>query len=211
MSLLTQPDSSPPIPLSLCPAAGAYVQWRARAIGEESSAAEAKLEKAGPYEGMTVRRAMATVLRVLKDVLGDDFCVDRLEMVCVDNLREDDDEEQLDKTIEGPGRKHRRDISRSDGQEQGSPTMSSQDSHGSSSSSSISSSSSRIGGSSGNGSGGTGASDREISSNGKVAATNGSPGAIPPMPRHFGLFRRVSKSEMEKLLVDEPAATQVSA
>ncbi|CAN0494365.1 unnamed protein product, partial [Laminaria digitata] len=65
---------------------GAYVQWRARAIGEKSSAAEAKLEKAGPYEGMTVQRAMATVLRVLEDVLGDDFCIDRLEMVCVDNV-----------------------------------------------------------------------------------------------------------------------------
>lgn len=34
--------------------------------------------------GMTLRRAMSVVLRVLRDTLGDDFSTDRLEMVCVD-------------------------------------------------------------------------------------------------------------------------------
>lgn len=63
---------------------GAYVQWRARAIGEKGSTAEAKLEKVGPFDGMTVRRAMSVVLAVLKEVLEDDFSTDRLEMVCVD-------------------------------------------------------------------------------------------------------------------------------
>lgn len=65
-------------------ATGAYVQWRARAIGEKGTAAEAKLEKAGPFEGMTVRRAMAVVLGVLQETLEDDFSIDRLEMACVD-------------------------------------------------------------------------------------------------------------------------------
>lgn len=68
----------------ISPAVGAFVQWRAKAIGEKAAAAESKLEKAGPYEGMTVRRVMAIVLRVLKDVFEEDFCTDRLEMVCVD-------------------------------------------------------------------------------------------------------------------------------
>lgn len=143
---------------------------------------------------------MATVLRVLKDVLGDDFCIDRLEMVCcVDNMAgEDDHEEELDETIQDEGRKHRRYISRSaDGEARGPPAMSSQES----------SSSSRRIQSSSDDSGGTGASGRESSGSGKGAAKDGSPRASPPMPRHFGLFRRVSKSEMEKLLAEEPAAT----
>lgn len=63
------------------------MQWRARAVGEKSAAAEAKLDRAGPFEGMTVRRAMAVVLGVLKETLGDDFSVDRLEMACVDLRR----------------------------------------------------------------------------------------------------------------------------
>ncbi|CAN0555485.1 unnamed protein product [Ectocarpus sp. 12 AP-2014] len=64
---------------------GAYVRWRARAIGDKGAAAEAKLEGFGPFEGMSVRRAMAAVLGVLREVLGDDeFSTDRLEMVCVD-------------------------------------------------------------------------------------------------------------------------------
>ncbi|CAM9576455.1 unnamed protein product, partial [Ectocarpus sp. 13 AM-2016] len=64
---------------------GAYVRWRARAIGDKGAAAEAKLEVFGPFEGMSVRRAMAAVLGVLREVLGDDeFSTDRLEMVCVD-------------------------------------------------------------------------------------------------------------------------------
>ncbi|CAB1097029.1 unnamed protein product [Ectocarpus sp. CCAP 1310/34] len=66
---------------------GAYVQWRARAIGDKGAAAEAKLEGVGPFEGMSVRRAMAAVLGVLREVLGDDeFSTDRLEMVCVDMM-----------------------------------------------------------------------------------------------------------------------------
>ncbi|CAN0342914.1 unnamed protein product [Ectocarpus fasciculatus] len=66
---------------------GAYVQWRARAIGDKGAAAEAKLEGVGPFEEMSVRRAMAAVLEVLREVLGDDeFSTDRLEMVCVDMM-----------------------------------------------------------------------------------------------------------------------------
>lgn len=60
------------------------MQWRAKAIGEKSAAAEAKLEDAGPYEKMTLRTAMSTVLRVLEGVLGNDFSVESVEMVCVD-------------------------------------------------------------------------------------------------------------------------------
>lgn len=60
------------------------MQWRAKAIGEKATIADAKLEEAGPYVKMTVRRAMSTVLRVLKDVLGDDFSIDGVEMVCMD-------------------------------------------------------------------------------------------------------------------------------
>lgn len=200
--MLTRPDVS----LPMCRAAGAYVQWRARAIGEKSSAAEAKLEKAGPYEGMTVRRAMATVLRVLKDVLGDDFCIDRLEMVCVDIVCEDEDE-ALDETIQAEGGKHRWDMSRSadDVEARSPPTTSSQDS--------TSSSRRNIYSSSGN-SHRAGASDRESGgrgAGGPSRAKNGSPGA-PSVPLQYGLFRRVSKSEMEKLLVEEePATTQLPA
>lgn len=63
------------------------MQWRARAIGDKGAAAEAKLEGVGPFEGMSVRRAMAAVLGVLREVLGDDeFSTDRLEMVCVDMM-----------------------------------------------------------------------------------------------------------------------------
>lgn len=58
------------------------MQWRAKAIGVHSAAAEAHLEDAGPYEKMTLRKAMSTVLKVLEDVLGDDFSVDSVEMVC---------------------------------------------------------------------------------------------------------------------------------
>ncbi|CAM9171969.1 unnamed protein product [Ectocarpus sp. 6 AP-2014] len=66
---------------------GAYVQWRARAIGDKGAAAEAKLEGVGTFESMSVRRAMAAVLGVLREVLGDDdFSTDRLEMVCVDMM-----------------------------------------------------------------------------------------------------------------------------
>lgn len=64
---------------------GSYVQWRAKAIGEKSGAAETKLNQAGPYVGMTTREAMSVVLRVLRDVLNDEFSVDRLEMVCIDS------------------------------------------------------------------------------------------------------------------------------
>lgn len=60
------------------------MQWRAKAIGEKSAVAEAKLEDAGPYEKMTLRKAMSTVLRILEDVLGDDFSAELVEMVCVD-------------------------------------------------------------------------------------------------------------------------------
>ncbi|CAM9390404.1 unnamed protein product [Scytosiphon promiscuus] len=80
---------------------GAYVQWRARAIGEKSAVAEAKLEKAGPFEGMDVRRAMVVVLDVLKEALGDDFSMDRLEMVCVDVGRAGDDDEDGDNVDSG--------------------------------------------------------------------------------------------------------------
>lgn len=66
---------------------GAYIQWRAKAIGDKGAAAEAKLDGVGPFEGMSVRRAMTVVLGVLREVLGDDeFSTDRLEMVCVDMM-----------------------------------------------------------------------------------------------------------------------------
>lgn len=85
------------------------MQWRARAIGEKSAAAEARLEKAGPFEGMDVRRAMAVVLEVLKEVLGDDFSTDRLEMVCVDVGREcgDDIDGRIGEGGRGRGRRGR--------------------------------------------------------------------------------------------------------
>lgn len=70
--------------MCVCPPAGAYAQWRAKAIGEKGAAAEAKLETAGPYGKMTIKRAMTVVLKVLKDILVDDFSTDRLEMVYVD-------------------------------------------------------------------------------------------------------------------------------
>lgn len=60
------------------------MHWRAKAIGEKSAAAEAKLETYGPFDKMDVRRAMTVVLEVLKEILEDDFSEERLEMVCVD-------------------------------------------------------------------------------------------------------------------------------
>ena len=182
----------------MCPAAGAYTQWKARAIGEKSSAAEAKLAKAGPYEGMTVRRAMTTVLRVLKDVLGDDFSIDRLEMVCVDNLLCQDDDEEFAGTIQSGGRLHdERDILRS--VDENALTMSSQDGSRS------------IGSGRSSSSGSAAASDREVSGRkegvgGTFRAKNGSPWA-PSIPRRLGVFRRISTSEMKDLLAEEPAAS----
>lgn len=83
--------------------AGAYAQWRAKAIGEKGAAAEAKLETAGPYGKMTIKRAMTVVLRVLKDILGDDFSTDRLEMVCVDLCDSRDGDGPRDLVAPDPG------------------------------------------------------------------------------------------------------------
>lgn len=85
------------------PPAGAYAQWRAKAIGEKGAAAEAKLETAGPYGKMTIKRAMTVVLRVLKDILGDDFSTDRLEMVCVDLCDSHDGDGLRDLVAPHPG------------------------------------------------------------------------------------------------------------
>lgn len=60
------------------------MHWQAKAIGEKSAAAEAKLETYGPFDKMSVRRTITVVLEVLKEILEDEFSVDRLEMVCVD-------------------------------------------------------------------------------------------------------------------------------
>lgn len=60
------------------------MHWRAKAIGEKSAAAEAKLETYGPFDKMNIRQAKTVVLEVLKEILEDEFSEDRLEMVCVD-------------------------------------------------------------------------------------------------------------------------------
>lgn len=54
-------------------------------MGDKAAAAQAKLEQSGPYGGMSVRKAMSVVLRVLQDVLQDEFSLDRLEMLCVES------------------------------------------------------------------------------------------------------------------------------
>ena len=81
------------------------MQWRAKAIGEKGVAAEAMLEKCGPYGKMTVRRAMVLVLQVLKEVLDEEFCEDRLEMVCVDLSEGDTDLGEID-SLSAESRQH---------------------------------------------------------------------------------------------------------
>ncbi|CAM9602348.1 unnamed protein product, partial [Discosporangium mesarthrocarpum] len=80
--LLAGVDHRGPVLYHLDPS-GAYLQWRARAIGEHGEDAEAKLEQA-EYEGMSLREAMALVLRVFEAVLKDGFSTDRLEMACLE-------------------------------------------------------------------------------------------------------------------------------
>lgn len=198
---------------------GAYVQWRARAIGEKGSAAEAKLEKAGPFDGMTVRRAMSLVLTVLKEVLEDDFSMDRLEMVCVDMGK-------LDTTVGGKGGEGEGDGD-GDGKEtddvapgaageffSGRNVKGGNDSSAAAvvGSSDDGEGSSTPGGTngvdirdSGNGGGGVPETGSQVislsddrSSSSSVAA-EASPASFVP---RYGYFRRVSRSEMEELLAD---------
>lgn len=162
------------------PLAGAYVQWRAKAIGEKGAAAEAKLEQAGPFEGMTIRRAMAAVLKVLKDVLEDDFSTERLEMVCVNLCDANGAGGELASAISSDGGVTAKPLV---GEEGGGTSLAGD----------------TVGGSSSRKSGG-----RENSSH--ILRNDDSPAASTASRRYRGLFRRVSKSEMEDMLlgIEEP-------
>lgn len=211
------------------------MQWRARAIGEKGAAAETKLEKAGPFEGMTVRRAMAVVLGVLKETLQDDFSVDRLEMACVDmracGIGGDGNggghTGGAGGDLSGAAGGHSSSNFKGDGAS-AVVAESSSNAEGLSaigadsaapegdagSGNSVRSNSFRNSGRSGGDDGGGGvleAGSRDIGDGSSSSSGAGRPAAADAFVPRYGYFRRVSKSEMEELLADgsvsgDPAA-----
>lgn len=215
---------------------GAYVQWRARAIGEKGTAAEAKLEKAGPFEGMTVRRAMAVVLGVLKETLEDEFSIDRLEMACMDMRTCDTGGDGNGggstgaggRSVSGAAGEHRnssdgkRDgaaaavVVGSSGGWEGSPTSkgaagAAQEGDGDAGNGVDSDSVRSSGGSDGSGGGGVLEARRRSSGDGSsLSGADPSSSSDSFVPR-YGYFRRVSKKEMEELLADGAAGGDSTA
>ena len=207
------------------------MQWRARAIGEKGTAAEAKLEKAGPFEGMAVRRAMAVVLRVLKETLQDDFSVDRLEMACVDvracgagDGNDSGDTGGTRESMSGAAGVHGSSSSSSskgggvaavvvgssgNGQGLSANGADSAAPPGEAGSSNIvgSNSNRNSGRSGGDGGGGVLETGSRNSGDGSSSSEAGTFAGAPDsfVPR-YGYFRRVPKSEMEELLADDIAS-----
>lgn len=155
------------------------MQWRARAIGEKGAAAEAKLEEAGPFEGMTVRRAMALVLQVLKDILEDEFSTDRLEMVCVDLCERGGGQGGFNVGRKGGGPA----ALRAPGDKPGTPTPSVEN---------VVEDANRRDG-------------KRLGWGGSEADSSSKAGAV----RRNGLFRRVSKSEIDSLLEDTARTSDI--
>lgn len=159
-------------------------------MGEKAPAAEAKLDKCGPFEGMAMRRAMSVVLSILKETLGEDFSTDRLEMVCVDLCEGDSNDEDGDGGSDGG---ERRFLDLDSGGEGGdsvlaSPIKGKVDGQGGSEKVSLPNASSMTSVKSGLG---TGDAFRNKRSKASLAS------------QRRGLFRRVSRHEIDDLLATE--------
>lgn len=171
-----------------------------------------------------MRRAMVVVLEVLRDVLGDGFSTDRLEMVCADlggtceeakEGEDDHDDNHVEGGTGGAARTGRKRMGRSSNRELSSVERREndvgRDSLGAGDASSTSDGSpslrERFHGKGRRSSAGISLRDGSDMIMGEGAARSPRSGIHPrPFLPHPGYFRRVSKSEMEELLGDSGEA-----